>query len=91
MSCIGKSLDFRSAGRNLAGKAKQQRKTNMIETCPKCGGTAILLQMRDDFEVIPDITSPTGKVRLPVKVEEFRCQEQSCEHEFERIIREPTP
>jgi hypothetical protein len=62
----------------------------MIEACPKCGGTAILLQMREDFEDIPDISSPTGKVRLPVKVEEFRCQEQSCEHEFEKIIREPT-
>jgi hypothetical protein len=46
----------------------------MIETCPKCGGTAILLQMREGFEEIPDISSPTGKVRLPVKVEEFRCQ-----------------
>jgi hypothetical protein len=60
----------------------------MIETCPKCGATAILVQMRDDFEEIPDVSSPTGKVRFPVKVEEFRCQEQSCEHEFERIIKE---
>jgi hypothetical protein len=62
----------------------------MIETCPKCGGTAILLQMRVDFEEMPDINSPTGVVRLPVKVEEFRCQEQSCEHEFEKTIREST-
>jgi hypothetical protein len=63
----------------------------MIETCPKCGGTAVLVQMRDDFEEIPDLSRPTEKVRFPVKVEEFRCQEQSCEHEFERIIREPAP
>jgi hypothetical protein len=63
----------------------------MIETCPKCGGTAILLQTRNDFEEIPDLSNPTGKVRFPVKVEECRCQEQDCEHEFERIIREPTP
>ena len=61
----------------------------MIETCPKCGGTAILLQMREDHEEIPDISSPDGKVRLLVKVEEFRCQEQTCEHEFEKILREP--
>ena len=63
----------------------------MIDTCPKCGGTATLLQVRDGFEEMPDLSSPTGKARFPVKVEEFRCQEQSCEHEFERIIREPTP
>ena len=63
----------------------------MIETCPKCGGTAILVEMRDDFEEIPDLGRPTEKIRSPVKVEEFRCQEQSCEHEFERIIGEPTP
>jgi hypothetical protein len=62
----------------------------MIETCPKCGGIAILLQMREEFEEIPDLGCPTGKVRLSVKVEEFRCQEQSCEHEFEKIIREST-
>ena len=71
-------------------KEKHPKENEMIGTCPKCGGFAILLQMRDDFEEIPDLGSPTGKVRLPVKVEEFRCQEQSCEHEFERIIREPT-
>ena len=63
----------------------------MIETCPKCGGTAILVEMRDDFEEIPDLGHPTEKVRIPLKVEEFRCQEQSCENEFERIIRESTP
>lgn len=63
----------------------------MIETCPKCGGTAILLETREEFQEIPDLSSPTGIVRLPVKVEEFRCQEQSCEHEFEKVIRESTP
>jgi hypothetical protein len=63
----------------------------MIETCPKCGGTATLVEMRDDIEEIPDPSRPTEKIRVPVKVEEFRCQEQSCEHEFERIIGEPTP
>lgn len=62
-----------------------------LTTCPKCGGTATLLQMRDDFEEIPELDRLTEKVRIPVKVEEFRCQEQTCEHEFERIIREPTP
>jgi hypothetical protein len=50
----------------------------MIETCPKCGGTAILLQTRDEFEEIPDLGHPTEKTRFPIKVEEFRCQEQSC-------------
>jgi hypothetical protein len=64
---------------------------SMIETCPKCGGTAILLQMREEFEELPDKSAPTGTVRIRVKVEEFRCQEQSCEHEFEKVIREPTP
>ena len=63
----------------------------MIETCPKCGGTAILIEARDDFEDFPDLSTPSGKARVPVKVEEFRCQEQSCEHEFEKVIREPTP
>jgi len=60
----------------------------MIDTCPKCGGTATLVQMREDFEEIPDLSRPPEKVRIPVKVEEFRCQEQNCEHEFERILRE---
>jgi hypothetical protein len=60
-----------------------------LTTCPVCGGTATLLQLREDFEEAPDLGSPTQKVRIPVKVEEFRCQEQSCEHEFERIVREP--
>jgi transposase len=59
-------------------------------TCPECGGTATLLQIREDFEEIPDLSRPTEKVRVPVKVEEFRCQEQSCEHEFEKVIREPS-
>jgi len=63
----------------------------MNETCPKCGGSAILVQMRDDFEEIPDLDHLSGKVRFPVKVEEFRCQEQSCEHEFEKVLRESTP
>jgi hypothetical protein len=62
----------------------------MIETCPKCGGTAVLLQMREEVEELPDVSAPDGIVRLAVKVEEFRCQEQSCEHEFEKVIREPT-
>jgi hypothetical protein len=61
-----------------------------LTICPKCGGTATLLQMRDDFEEIPELDRPTEKHRIPVKVEEFRCQEQGCEHEFERIVREPT-
>jgi hypothetical protein len=59
-------------------------------TCPKCGGTATLLQRRDDSEEVPDPNRPTGTTRLPIKVEEFRCQEQNCEHEFEKVIREPT-
>jgi hypothetical protein len=63
----------------------------MIDTCPKCGGTAVLVQVSDDFEEIPDMNSPPGIVRLPVKVEEFRCQDTSCEHEFEKVIRESTP
>ena len=62
----------------------------MIETCPKCGGIAILVQSRDDFEEMPDLSNPSQKVRIPVKVEEYRCQEQSCEHEFEEVIREPS-
>ena len=62
----------------------------MIETCPKCGGTAVLVQATDDVEEFPDLGSPTGKVRCPVKIEEFRCQDPSCEHEFERVVREPT-
>ena len=61
-----------------------------LTTCPKCGGTATLLQMRHEIEEIPNLDRRTEKVRITVKVEEFRCQEQSCEHEFERIVREPT-
>jgi hypothetical protein len=60
-----------------------------LTTCPVCGGTATLLQVREDFEEVPDLGQPTEKVRIPVKVEEFRCQEPTCEHEFERIIKEP--
>jgi len=63
----------------------------MTETCPKCGGTATLLQMRHEVEEMPDLGGPTDKVRFAAKVEEFRCQEQGCEHDFERIIREPAP
>jgi hypothetical protein len=59
--------------------------------CPKCGGNATLLQMREDFEEMPDLSRPSEKARFPVRVEEFRCQEQGCENEFERIIKEPTP
>jgi hypothetical protein len=61
----------------------------MIETCPKCGGTAVLQQMRETFQDVPDLSGPAGKVRFAVKVEEFKCQEQSCEHEFEKVIKEP--
>jgi hypothetical protein len=62
----------------------------MIEICPKCGGTAVLEQTVEEFRDLPDLSSPTGKVRVPVKVEEFRCQEPSCEHEFEKVIMEST-
>ena len=58
--------------------------------CPKCGGPATLLQMTEDFEELPDLGYPAEKARFPVKVEEFRCREQGCEHEFERIIRGST-
>jgi len=61
-----------------------------LTTCPVCGGTATLLQIRDGLEEIPDLGGSMEKTRIPVKVEEFRCQEQSCEHEFERIVKEPT-
>jgi hypothetical protein len=62
----------------------------MIEICPKCGGTAILVQSTAEHEEMPDLSDPSGKRLVPVKVEEFRCQEPSCEHEFERIIKEPS-
>jgi hypothetical protein len=62
-----------------------------LTICPRCGGTAALLQIRDDFEEIPELDRPTEKVRIPVKVEEFRCQEQGCEHEFARIVRDSSP
>lgn len=61
----------------------------MTEICPICGGTAVLLQSRDDFEEVPDLIRPLSNIRVPIKVEEYRCQELSCEHEFERILREP--
>jgi hypothetical protein len=61
----------------------------MIETCPKCGGIAVLLQVKEQVRDVPDLSQPAGKDRLRVKVEEFRCQEQSCEHEFEKIVTEP--
>ena len=60
-----------------------------LTTCPICGATATLLQTRDSFEEVADLARPTEKVRVPVKVEEFRCQEPTCEHEFEKIVREP--
>jgi hypothetical protein len=63
----------------------------MIETCPKCGGTAILQQAKEEFRDVPDLGSPTGTIRFRVKVEEFKCQEISCEHEFEKMIRESIP
>ena len=63
----------------------------MIDVCPKCGATAVLVESKDDFEEIPDLSSPTGKIRVPIKIEEYRCQEPECEHEFEEIIREPPP
>jgi hypothetical protein len=62
----------------------------MIDACPKCGGTAILVQARDSFEELPDLSTPSGKKRVLVKVEEYRCQDPSCEHEFEEIIKEPS-
>ncbi len=62
----------------------------MMETCPKCGGVAVLVESRDEFEEVPDLSRPGETARVPVKVEEYRCEEQSCEYEFERIIREST-
>ena len=61
-----------------------------MASCPKCGGTATLLETRDDFEEIPDLGCPAEKMRFAVKVEELRCQEVSCEHEFERTVKEQT-
>ena len=61
----------------------------MIAVCPKCGGTALLLQTKDAVQQLPDLDNATGKVLVPIKVEEYRCQEPSCEHEFEEIVREP--
>ena len=60
----------------------------MFETCPQCGGTAVLQQMRDEFQDVPDLASPSGIRRVPIKVEEFKCQDKSCEHEFEKIVLE---
>ena len=34
--------------------------------------------------------SPVGMARIIVKVESFRCQDPICEHEFEKVIREPS-
>ena len=59
-------------------------------TCPKCGGPATLLQAREEFEDIPDLDHPGEKLQVPVKVEEFRCQDPACEHEFEKFFREAT-
>jgi hypothetical protein len=49
----------------------------------------VLLQSIEEVREFHDLTAPGGKAHLPVKVEEFRCQETNCEHEFEIIIREP--
>ena len=62
----------------------------MIDACPKCGGTAVLVQSNDGFEELPDPSCPTKMKRVPVKIEEYRCQEPSCEHEFDEIVREPS-
>ena len=62
-----------------------------LTTCPVCGATATLLQTRDGFEEVANLAYPTEKVRVAVRVEEFRCQEPTCEYEFERIVREPGP
>jgi hypothetical protein len=62
----------------------------MYETCPKCGGTAVLVQSRDEFEDIPEPSRPGESIRVPVKVEEYRCEDPGCEHEFQKLIREPT-
>jgi hypothetical protein len=61
----------------------------MTDICPLCGSTAVLLQTRDESEDVPDLSSPTATMRLAVKVEEYRCQNLRCEHEFETILREP--
>jgi hypothetical protein len=57
---------------------EQQHDLAYAENIPKCGGTAILVEMRDDFEEIPDLGRPTEKVRIPEKVDQFRCQEQAA-------------
>ena len=56
--------------------------SEITSASPKCDGPATLLQVRDDTEEIPDLGDPMEKKRALVKVEEFRCQELSCEHEF---------
>ena len=61
----------------------------MIQVCPQCGGTASLLQTRTDYEELPDLDQPGQTRPVPIKVEEFRCQDPGCEFEFERIVREP--
>ena len=48
------------------------------------------MQSRDDVEEIPDLDRPSASVHVPVKVEEYRCEDPGCEHEFERIVREPS-
>src|SRR5882724_9826250 len=66
------------------------RRSTMFETCPVCGGTAVLQQMREEFHEIPDLAGVTDMIKVRVKVEEFKCQDRSCEHEFEKVIREPS-
>lgn len=61
----------------------------MVATCPKCGGIAILVQTREELVEVPDLSEFEGKARIIKKIEEFKCQDLSCEHEFENIIKEP--
>jgi hypothetical protein len=56
--------------------------------CPECGGPATLLQVTEEVEKVPDLEGAEQRNRIYVKVEEFRCQDPACEHEFEKIVRE---
>jgi len=58
-----------------------------LTTCPQCGGAATLLQIRDEVEEIPDLSRPGEMTHVAVKIEEFRCDEVSCEYKFEKIVR----
>ncbi len=59
-----------------------------FSNCPECGGPATLLQVTEEVEELPNLEQPEQKTRIYVKVEEFRCQDTACEHEFEKVIRE---